>query len=628
MPNAEKTSEDGTLQWHFPELQHADTEGLNDPLLQFFGGDYNKYIAREVIQNSVDARENEEKPVVVKFERITMPASDVPGIPELKKHLDVCLKQAQDEQNDKAQHIYGEAVKAASDQRLVILRASDFNTSGLNGGDKDKKGKWHRLVRAVGENQVAGVGGGSYGIGKGAPYVASRLRTVYYSTKNRDGEVIFQGKARLMSHELDGAEYRGVGSFGVNGYESVRNPDLIPSAFLRKEQGTDINIIGYDMSLAWADDLARSVLENFWMAIYSGILEVVIVDGTKETRIDKGSLRELLEKHSRDDALYFYRAVIDPTRKFEKQLPLLGTCHLFVRIEVKFPKRLVVMRRPKMSVDEWRFPKTLQEPYAAVFVCDDAEGNLILRGLEPPEHDKWDAKLDEANGKRAVEEIREWIKGNLMTLAEEEGGDPEEIPELEKFLPYDEDSEKLSESKTRTRPSGDAGRDETAFEVGAERDEVENDIEEYVRKPSSTRDIGGEGQNMRKRLGLGEGGGEGTGTGDNEESRTGIERINTSAARFRVIHAGKSKAGGAEYCLVIEPLIDQEGSISVVALGDDAAVYPVSIAQAKDWDGKKEYKHRGSFIDGLKLKKGKTIKVKLATKSASRYALGIENHEG
>lgn len=617
------------LQWHFPELQHADTEGLNDPLLQYFSGDYNWYIAREVIQNSVDARANGEEPVVVKFERITVPASEVPGLAELKKHLEVCLKQAEDEQNDKARKTYEEAVKATSDSRLAILRASDFNTTGLNGGDRDKRGKWHRLVKAVGENQVAGVGGGSYGIGKGAPYVASRLRAVYYSTMNEDNEVIFQGKARLMSHDLDGIEYRGVGSFGVNGHQSVRDPNLIPQNFLRSEQGTDINIIGYDMPLAWADELAMSVLSNFWMAVHSEILKVVIVDGLKETVIDKHSLREMLEKHCRNDALPYYRAVIDPTRKFEKQLPTLGTCHLFVRIEERFPKQIMYMRSPRMSVKTWRFQKTLQEPFAAVFLCDDPDGNLILRGLEPPEHDEWDPALDKALGKQVLDEVREWIRGHLLELAAEEGGDPEEIPELEKFLPYDEDAEKMSESKARTRPSGEVGLDETALEVGAQRDEVEDEIEEFVKKPSSTKETGGDGENTRKREGKDrKKNGGGTGTGDNDDTSGGIARINTSGIRFRVIHTGKSDTGNAEYCLILEPLIDQEGSLNIVALGEDSAVYPVAVAQAEEWSQSgKNYKHRGSFIDGLKLEKGKPVRIKVATKSSSRYALGVENHE-
>ncbi|HYD93223.1 MAG TPA: hypothetical protein VEB18_02075 [Candidatus Paceibacterota bacterium] len=619
------------LEWHFPDLQHADSEGLNDPLLQYFGGNHNRYIAREVIQNSIDARKDDTQPVVVKFTRLELPTAEVPGVAELKKHLEVCLEQARSEQNEKAERYYEDAVRAAGEPKTIVLRASDFNTSGLTGEDKDKRGKWHRLVRAVGENQMSGVGGGSYGIGKGAPFVASRMRTVYYSTKNEDGDVIFQGKARLMSHELKGKEYRGVGSFGVEGYKSVRDPKAIPPAFLRQEQGTDISIIGYMPNLAWADELAASVLDNFWMAIYSGTLEVVIGNssGIGELRIDRSTLRELLEKHCKDSGFIYYKCVIDSSRTFEKQLPLLGLCRLHVRIEEKFPRHIAVMRRPKMVVDTMRFPKTLQQPFAGVFICDDPEGNKILRGMEPPEHDKWDPDLDPVNGRAALSEIREWMKHNLLELAEEESGDPEEIPELEKFLPYDEDSERASESsKSRTQATGTAGRDESAMEVGAERDEEAREIEAFVHKPSSVRDNdkGGMAPDFDDDGKGGSDGGSG-GTGD-ESGGKGAERINTSQARFRIIYTGKKK-DRAEYCLVITPMMDQEGGVNIVALGEDSTVYPVSVAEAEEWGKKaKTYKHSGSFIAGLKLKKNKPVRIRIETKSASRYALGIENHEG
>lgn len=621
-----------SLSWHFPDLQHADSEGLNDPLLQYFGGNHNRYIAREVIQNSIDARKDESQPVVVKFERFSLATKDVPGIEELKKHLEVCLAQAKSEKNEKAENYYADAVKAANESKTLILRASDYNTSGLTGGDKDKHGKWHRLVRAVGENQMSGVGGGSYGIGKGAPFVASRMRTVYYATKNESKETIFQGKARLMSHELKGKEYRGVGSFGIEGYQSVRDAKVIPDKFLRKEQGTDISIIGYGENMMWRDELATSVLENFWMAVYSGTLEVVIGNGSgiDDIRIQPSTLGELLEKYCKTTGFVYYRTVIDPTQKFDKQLPLLGSCQLYVRIEDKFPKNIVVMRCPKMCVDVLRFPKTLQLPFAGVFICDDAEGNKILRGLEPPEHDTWDADLDPVNGKDALNEMREWMKSNLLALAEDEAGDPEEIPELEKFLPYDEDSERASQSnKSRTQATGTAGPEESGMEVGAERDEQPREVQAFVRKPTSLKAGGGEAPNFQHEDTGTSGGGSATGGSGEEPMGVGAERINTSEARFRIIHTGKDKDGHAQYCLVITPLMDQEGGLNVVALGEDSTVYPVSLASAEDWDKKgKPFKHSGSFISGLKLKKNKAVRIRVETKSASRYALGIENHEG
>ena len=620
------------LTWHFPGLDHADTEGLNDPLLGYFGGDHNQYVAREVIQNSIDARVDSEQPVVVRFQKLKIATKDLPGIEGLRERIEICLQQAKDEHNEKAERHYQEALDAVKAPQMAMLRASDFNTSGLTGGDDDKKGKWHRLVKAVGENQMSGAGGGSYGIGKGAPFAASQVRAVYYSTKNDAGEVIFQGKARLLSHQFDGKDYRGVGSFGINGYQSVRDPKQIPEFFIRKEQGTDINIIGYDAILAWKDELAKSVLDNFWMAVYAGDLEVVIGEGLTEIHIDRASLLEMLEKHSRDEGLIYYRTVINPTRAFQKQLPIIGSCTYYVKIEEKFPKETIYMRRPKMRVSKWRFGKTLHEPHAGVFICEDVEGNKLLRNLEPPEHDEWRAGLDPGQGKEILDTVRSWIKGSLQELAEDASDDSDEVPGLEQFLPYDEDSEKISESnKSKSKPSGKNGADEGPLEVGAERDEIEDEVEDFVRKPSSKRIAVGDGPGFKFHHGGGgggNGGGGGGGDDDTDKKKQAMDRIDTSAIKFRVIYTGLSNKGNSEYCLVLQPLADVSGGIEIVALGNDSTVYPIPLAYAEPWDkGKFSVSVEKSYINGLKLKKGVTARIKIGTESKLRYALGIENYE-
>ncbi|MFZ3011403.1 MAG: hypothetical protein WA060_00155 [Minisyncoccia bacterium] len=625
-----KNENNKILSWHFPALDHADTEGLNDPLLGYFSGDYNQNVAREVIQNSIDARNDSEHPVLVKFEKLKLPTAEIPGIKELQERIKICLDQAKSEKNDKAEKHYHEALEATKASHTVILRASDYNTSGLDGNDDDKKGKWHRLVKAVGENQLTGAGGGSYGIGKGAPFVASLMRTVYYSTKNSLGETIFQGKARLLSHQWESKDYRGVGSFGIGGYKSVRDVNDIPNFFIRNEQGTDINIIGYSPSLAWKDELAKSVLDNFWMAIHAGDLEVIIKEGLIDIHIDRASLLGLLEKYSRNDGLIYYRTVINPTRTFKKQLPLLGACTYYVRIEEKFPRETVYMRRPKMCVNKWRFNKTLHEPHAGVFICEDVEGSKLLRNLEPPEHDDWKATLEPLQGKEILDIVRSWIKDSLLELAADESNDSEEVPGLEQFLPYDEDSENTSlNNKNKSKPTGSAELDEGPLETGAEREEEVDEVEDYVRKPSSQRPSGGSGPGFSHGGGSngGSGGGDSIG-GDNDDRNENIKRIDTSSVKFRIIYTGQSKKGNAEYCLVVQPLADVEGGIEIVALGNDSTVYPIPLAYVEPWDKSNDsFRAEGSYINGLNFKKGKTQRIKIGTMSRSRYALGIENYE-
>lgn len=612
------------MKWHFPKLDHGESEGYNDPLLQYFEGDYAANVAREVIQNSIDARADQGAPVLVIFEKISMPTKNLPGLGELEQRLSVCLKKAKKEKKELAGVYFEKALRAVKGKTISVLRASDFNTTGLTGSDEDPNGKWHKLVKAVGDNEMTGAGGGSFGIGKGAPFAASILRTVYYSTFNSEEQCIFQGKTRLLSHEWKGQDCRGVGFFGIDGYKSVREPAVFPAAFKRDKHGTDINILGYNAGEDWMSELAKSILDNFWMAVYAADLEAVIRDGDKEILINKATLHDRLEEFSNDNGLIYYRTVISPTKVVKESLPLLGACSLYIRIEDRFPKDIALMRKPKMVVRKRGF-RALQDAYAGVFVCDDDNGNLLLRGMEPPEHNEWEEKRDKKNGKQAWTEIKEWIVKALKELAENEGGDPEDIPGLEDLLPYDEDTERTSESKFKSSDSGKASAEETGSEVGAEREEVEDEIEDYIRKSSSLRNATGLEKGTGGRRG-GKGGGDGRGTGG-EESGFGLSRINTSAIRFRTIYAG-NKSGSAEYRLILDPLSDQEGALNIVAIGEDAAVYAMPLAFAQPWAGKGLYKTRGSFISNLKLKKGEQLKIKIGLKSKSRYALGIESYEG
>ena len=613
------------LRWHFPVLDHGETEGYNDPLLQYFEGDYGKYVAREVIQNSIDARNNQEVPVSVKFEKIMMAPKDVPGLAELSKRLEACYEKAKEKKKPKAELHFKKALEVIRERNIAVLRASDFNTSGLTGQDDDEQGRWHRLVKAVGENEMTGVGGGSFGIGKGAPFAASLLRAVYYSTLNEQGEHIFQGKTRILSHVWRGKDFRGVGFFGVDGYNSVRDPQTIPHNFLRSEQGTDVTIIGYNSGDDWMADLAKSVLDNFWMAVHVGDLEVSIAEGESQISINKGTLHEQLERFSPDEGLIYYRTVISPTKLSQQSLPLLGKCYLYIKQDETFPKNIALMRKPKMVVRKRSFK--FQDPYAGVFICDDDKGNILLRGLEPPEHNDWDEKRDKENGKAAWDEVGGWIRDTLKEMATEEGGDPENIPGLDEFLPYDEESERLSESKSKSRKSGEATRDETPSEVGAEREEIEDEIEDYIRKPSSRQNEGGAGPGLA-RTAHGSGGQGQGGAGGGNTPDSGMSRINTSAVNFRIIYGG-NKDGRSEYCLILDPLGDQEGALGIVAVGEDAAVYPVALSSAVPWDGKKQkYSTRGSFITDLKLKQGEKLKIRIGLRSNAKYALGIENYEG
>lgn len=60
-----------------------------------------------------------------------------------------------------------------------MLRISDFNTSGLTGSRAEVNTDWTNLTKSSGVSDKKGTSGGSFGIGKFAPFACSDFSTVF-----------------------------------------------------------------------------------------------------------------------------------------------------------------------------------------------------------------------------------------------------------------------------------------------------------------------------------------------------------------------------------------------------------------------------------------------------------------
>lgn len=605
------------LRWFFPTTDHGEDHGFADSLLEYFQGDHEKFIARESIQNAVDARLDYEKPVSVVFEKFPIPALSLPGHAELLDCLNRCCKFVKGQ--EKAEAFFKSAIALLKGDSMQVLKISDFNTKGLSGSDDDGAGNWYRLVRATGTSSPKGVAGGSFGIGKGAPIAASSLRTVFYSSINDKDELVFQGKARLVSHRDKKKDVRqGVGFYGVEGYKAVRETNLIPELFRRKERGTDIFVMGYASGSEWHRKLIKSVLHNFWLAIFHGNLEVTVRDGSEVT-ITKDNLHKCLEDYDAEDAKFFYESVTNLPQTFAQDLKHLGKVTLFVRKDDSYPSKIMMARKPKMLVTEKPY-RVLREPYAGVLICEDDQGNDLLRDLEPPAHDKWD-KDRASNGPVALRELDHFIKQSLKSMSESLNSEPQDIPGLDKYLPDSEDRDYLpSHEGEALEETGLSTDEESGREIGADREPAFADTDSIIRKSIVTNKQLGKVEPTHP-TGPGKGP-HGRVTGP-DGKKEGV-RINTSAISFRsFVQSGKT---GLEYHLAITGREDCEGAIRLIAMGDDGS-YPVELESAIDTKTGKIYEIGESMIRGLVTESGKTIKLAVRLSSAKKYALGIENYE-
>lgn len=615
-----------SFKWHFPSTGNGDEDGINDPLRETFEGDHERYIARESIQNSLDARKDSSKPVLVKFERFDMPVEQIPGLRELED----MLKRAQDysKNQDRSDAFYRGALSLLQQPTISVLKVSDFNTIGLNGSDEDTGGGWYKLTRGVGVNSMSGVGGGSFGIGKGAPFAASGLRTVFYSTINEDGDYVFKGKARLSSFKNEEDDVRrGIGDYGLEierGVSSVRNKDNIPAFFRRSEQGTDVYVIGYQtLQQDWTWLLLNSLLNNFWAAIHFNELDVELAENGKVIHtVNEDNLDELMAEYAsgKSDSYKFYKAVTEPTKLIEKTLPTLKGVSLFVKTGEGFPKAVQMMRKSKMVVDTLDNYRVLPEPYAAVFICDSDDGNKLLRDLEPPAHDEWDPERNKDYGKQVIKEMKDFIRDSLRSMADDRDVEPEDIPELSRWLPEDEERDDMNPYLGSTgEPTGEQADIETAREVGAQREIAEaNTVKVRQREVSLTQGFARGGdeppvgtKDIKNKTH--------TASVDTDESGN-VPRINPANIRFRAREINRD--GRRIYQAVITSSDSETGAVKLMAIGDDVD-YPVELESVVDAAGT-AVDFNGALIKDLVLKPNEPIKLFISLKNHKRYALGVE----
>jgi len=602
--------------WEFAPTYGGDDDGFSDAFIEAFTGDIDKSLARETIQNSIDARLDSERPIKVEFQRITINCNDLPGKSELKKIFQSCLEYYP--YDKKVKSFFTEALKIIDNDSLVILKISDYNTVGLRGDDYDQKGEWYCLVKAQGTTSKQEEKLGSFGIGKGAPFAASSFRTVFYSTLNDKNQNVFQGKARLVSHRDNGTIKRGTGSFGSKNQSSIRDNNLIPDFFKRTERGTDIFIIGYKgKENEWKENLIKSVLENFWAAILNKSLIVKV--GSKI--IDYDSLENDLIKYfgyeNFESPYYYYSCFSNPTKAFNKKLDNLGDCKLYVLLQEKMPKRVALMRKSRMLIKTRNFRSS--KPFIGVFICDDKTGNEILRNMEPPQHNDWEPKRTEY-GTKVLNELESWIRACLRELTTSEDVDSATIPGLEKYfqLPEDYDFEGNAENYFAGNYTGNDTDIETNKETDKNFEKEKLTVASRYHEPvvNFTKNSGS-GEKERKRTDKGKKSGGTYGGGDDPGTIKKLDNIRCFKRSFLL----KKLTDECEYLLILKPLEDfNDGEIRLNISADDQT-YPTELLEAVDLETNAKYPITGSQINNVSIPSGQKKKIKLRIKTKTKVSL-------
>lgn len=451
--------------WHHPIDDSDQWDGFNEPGIEHFRSNPLLHLAREIIQNAIDARDHSK--VRVSFNVSEIETSSIPNINELRANFHLCLEAAENE-SEKAKRFFRSAIATLEKPRIKILKAIDSNTHGMRGPSKNGT-PFYAFMKAKGQSKKDGeTASGSYGIGKFAPYAASELRTVFVSTifqgENGDYHQLCQGKSILMSHDVDNTRKQGIGFWGIKEkcqpvYDCSSVPDWIARSTsvdsFKENKGTTITILGFAEVKDWKDLLAISVVENFFAAISADELSVTIdddllLDATTISDVlnDNDKLR-LLDDHRLKgepdqfiNTLYYYAALQSSPEVIEEftQDQYLGHCRLSLIVSDGLPKKVCAVRNGMFISDTINRLRSFSDykDFVAVFKCENPSGNQLLRQMEPPKHDDFEPNLlpkeDQKKGKKALLSIAKWIREMLKRHARDATSDVTPLDELKDYF--------------------------------------------------------------------------------------------------------------------------------------------------------------------------------------------------
>ena len=513
--------------WSFPPTNGGRVDGFNDPGIATFNGAPLSSLARETIQNSLDAG-SQLGPVDVSFELFKLGMNDEFGRDELDESIRLCIEEAGRASDAKARNTLENARTILANKEVPVLRISDSKTTGLQGD------LWKALVKMQGLSQKGSeTAGGSHGVGKYAPFAVSPLRTVFYWScfeENEEKIERFQGKAVLMSHQSDAGETQGTGFYGLmDGCESIGGNFPLKFRNVGKSGepliGTVLSILGFPEA-HWQDEIARNVLVNFFPAISWGTLTVTIdPEGTNRDDlfiIDKANIEKWfsdlrdndadIEEDSLAEAELFYKLLSGPN-PVEKEDPDFGHIRLWIRVADGLPSKVAMVRQTGMVITMQqkgllRF-SGLQD-FIALCHFDAEKGNALLRDMENVAHTQFEvSRLSEdkqKRGERALNRITKWIREEIRKVASPpDTGRRTLLRELRTLLPDMEPDDDFGDGE------GDSGDGELAF-----------DGQPVIRLKPRRRRVwsGSEGEEVladedEDGGNLGDGGGSGNGNGDN-----------------------------------------------------------------------------------------------------------------
>jgi len=457
------------IKWgSFVKGKKNEWDGLNNAAIYSFNSNVINSFVREMFQNSIDARDKSLAldPDTGKIPplriRINYKEIKQEEFPDFEGFYTIFKKIASSSPNKQHSKFFNNAFKSLGNgKKIPLFIYEDFNTTGLSGSDDDPEKGFNACVISEGISvKPETTAGGSFGIGKNAIYGLSKFRTVFYSSVDKDGVYVFQGKAKLASYDdndetHDNKIYCGEG----DDYHSVRNLDDLGTPynkiFFRDQPGLSQYAVFPVENEMWPEEFAKAILRNYWMLLEKGELIVELFEQDEiKYELSGEKLEGLMyffynpDEYEPDDISprgnpgEFYKCFKEGKCLSPDNLGPLGKVRFyFNEIDDRNTNAVAYMRNDMVVYTDsvWGFGSY---GYCGVFMCDDDRGNEILRAMEPPTHDLFSAnRLEEKlegysvkDGKEILSQIKKLVRNGLQEIIDKYTKPVEDIPWLDDLL--------------------------------------------------------------------------------------------------------------------------------------------------------------------------------------------------
>lgn len=454
--------------WYFSKNNNVD-DILSDEFVDSkFGIDKWTSFAREIIQNSLDAKDDtlgEDVPVKVVFDLNTaLTKSDIPGVTEIDKILGMCIEHTNQDQTVKK---YSEGRDVLKKDNIYCLKISDYNTTGVASGRDEA---WGALVYDTGKSlKIRPGSAGSYGVGKKVPFIISSINTVFYSTFN-GSDYLTEGKSILTDFiDEDKVRRSHIGWYGIetqfdddprNKVQPIQGDALneINPYFKRGNQrGTDVVIVApniYSNEHFVQLSIINAVLESFFVAIIEKklVVEITGFTGKKSVVINHKTFEEVLEQYYQDpkgikretDTLiignlynYYEAFCVEPEiiNIKDDSGKEIGSVELYFLLENSKKKKYYSMIRSHgMKICDHHM--NADQPFTAIAYIKGEELNKYLSKLENAAHDNFvtrDAHSDKDSVK-VYKKVEKAIENRIIELSAIQATKEHSIDGLEDML--------------------------------------------------------------------------------------------------------------------------------------------------------------------------------------------------